>query len=612
MYKQPAKMLSPLYTARMMLRAFKFISPPLRLFQGYALVATVLLSACGSTPPKAPNTVPGNSGSGDMAVTLPDASQQVINVAMRNALLTLAKRDGTLTARAERDQLLAAGADPTTLTFIDADIAWLEGNSEHADKLLNSIESVDIASRDLILTEQYRRALTRYDTVSAATLAYQRLQLHSAAGRDGHQTLIDNLWSALMRLDAAALKKLEQQAPTAEWAGWLALCAAYQQGGENVSGGSREAVADWLSQYRNHPGALTPPSGLAAWLETTPPTTLGVLLPLSGRLASVGEALLEGVIEGFFQMYPRLDTRPKLVTIDSNAFETAADAYRNAREQGVDLLIGPLTKNAVQQLGMLPGRDIPVVALNRPDGLLSDEIDRWSTLSLAPEDEAAQLAQLAFGLGHRRALMIRPDNDWGRRMDAALQQAWQGEGGVLVDTLILNDSATLSEQVSKIVGGYASEARVRLVEAAFEAPVEARPRRRQDFDSVFLLSQTPDDARALRPLLVFHYSGDAAVFAPSAIHSGQQLVQNRDLNDVIFLETPAVLSASQVDRFTRLKALGFDAVTLTQHWLQAERGALPLVHGKTGLLTRQTNGDVTRELIPTEFAGDTVRPLRLP
>jgi len=127
-----------------------------------------------------------------------------------------------------------------------------------------------------------------------------------------------------------------------------------------------------------------------------------------------------------------------------------------------------------------------------------------------------------------------------------------------------------------------------------------------------MLLQTPDDARTLRPLLVFHYSGDVAVFAPSSVHSGQQRVQNRDLNDVIFLEIPAVLYASKVDRFTRLKALGYDAMKLSHHWSQAEQGSLPLVLGNTGLLTRQANGDVKRELIPTEFAGDKVRPLRLP
>ena len=624
MYKQPAKMLSPLYTAPMTLTAFLSAAHPLQLLQGLWLIrgpgvvrglllaAVLLLSACGSTPPKQTGPLPKDSGSGETAVTLPDASQQVIDTSVRNKLLTLAKREGTLTARAARDQLLAEGVDPTTLTVVDSDIAWLEGDTDKADTLLNSIRSVDAASRDLLLTEKYRRALLRYDTVEALTLAYQRLQLHTGDSTLNRQVLIDTLWSALMRIDSASLRRLQQSAKDPEWRGWLALRMAYTGHGLPADQSSREAVSNWLKQYPNHPGASTPPSGLVAWLNTQPPSTIGVILPLSGRLASVGEALLEGVIEGFFTTYPTLATRPKLITIDSNAISDPIQAYQRAREQGADLIVGPLTKSQVQQLGMMPARDVPVIALNRPDGLLASEVNNWSALSLAPEDEAAQLAQLAFGRGHRRALVIRPNNDWGRRMEAALVQQWRNEGGVVVDTLTLANTPSLSEQVSKLVGGYASEARVRRIEAAFEAPVEARPRRRQDFDSVFMLLQTPDDARTLRPLLVFHYSGDVAVFAPSSVHSGQQLVQNRDLNDVTFLETPAVLNASSVDRFTRLKALGLDAIKFSHHWQQAEQGSLPLTLGSTGLLTRQSNGDVQRELIPTEFAGDNIRPLPLP
>ncbi len=471
---------------------------------------------------------------------------------------------------------------------------------------------MDAASRDLLLREKYRRATLRYDTVGALTLAYQRLQVHSGALTPDRQLLIDTLWSALMRVDDASIKRLEQRATNADWRGWLTLRLAYTGTDLAADPSNREAVGNWLKQYPNHLGAKTPPSGLVAWLNAEPPSTIGVILPLSGRLASVGEALLDGVIEGFFSNYPAMATRPTLITIDSNAFSGVAEAYQEARDQGADLIIGPLTKSQVQQLGMMATRDVPVIALNRPDGLLTSEVNQWSALSLAPEDEAAQLAQLAFGRGHRRAMVIRPNNDWGRRMEAALVQQWRNEGGVVVDTLTLADTPSLSEQVSKLVGGYASEARVRRMEAAFESPVEARPRRRQDFDSVFMLLQTPDEARTLRPLLVFHYSGDVDVFAPSSIHSGQQLVQNRDLNDVIFLETPAVLNASHVDRFTRLQALGFDAIKLSHHWQQAEQAPLPLTLGSTGLLTRQNNGDVQRELIPTEFAGDKVRPLRLP
>ena len=38
--------------------------------------------------------------------------------------------------------------------------------------------------------------------------------------------------------------------------------------------------------------------------------------------------------------------------------------------------------------------------------------------------------------------------------------------------------------------------------------VEFSPRRRQDIDSVFLLSGQPAEARSIKPLIAFHYAED--------------------------------------------------------------------------------------------------------
>ena len=69
--------------------------------------------------------------------------------------------------------------------------------------------------------------------------------------------------------------------------------------------------------------------------------------------------------------------------------------------------------------------------------------------------------------------------------------------------------------------------------------MESRPRRRQDFDGIFLLAPDPDTARRLRPLLVYHYAGDIPVYASSAVVNDQGKTQNRDLNGLIVLEIPA-------------------------------------------------------------------------
>ena len=216
---------------------------------------------------------------------------------------------------------------------------------------------------------------------------------------------------------------------------------------------------------------------------------------------------------------------------------------------------------------------------------------------------------MAFGRGQRKALVIRPDNEWGRRMELALNEVWRSMGGVTADTLILSTATAASEQVGTSAGAVASERRITEMEEVFEAPVASRPRRRQDFDVIFLLASDPEEARRLRPLLIYHYSGDVPVYSSSAVYSGHDHGQNQDLNNLILVETPAVLDALKVDRYTRLRALGFDAVVMIDHWQQAEATEAALFQGRTVLLNRPSNGEIERELNSVAFDGGKLKAL---
>ena len=176
----------------------------------------------------------------------------------------------------------------------------------------------------------------------------------------------------------------------------------------------------------------------------------------------------------------------------------------------------------------------------------------------------------------------------------------------------LTAEPSLSEQIGAGTGAIDSELRIQALEQAFEAPIEARARRRKDFDVVFLLARDPEEARRLRPLLIYHYSGDVPVYSSSAAYSGHDQGQNQDLNDLILVETPAVIDAIKIDRFTRLNALGFDAVRMMDHWQQAEATDAPVFRGRTGILRRRANGEIERELNSVAFDGGKLKALALP
>ena len=88
--------------------------------------------------------------------------------------------------------------------------------------------------------------------------------------------------------------------------------------------------------------------------------------------------------------------------------------------------------------------------------------------------------------------------------------------------------------------------------------------------------------------------------------------RNRDLNGVVFIETPAMLPPNPADRLGRLRALGQDALVMAQHRQQALTTENWIIRGQTGLLRRRADGSIARALDLAIFDGAEVRALRLP
>jgi outer membrane PBP1 activator LpoA protein len=231
-------------------------------------------------------------------------------------------------------------------------------------------------------------------------------------------------------------------------------------------------------------------------------------------------------------------------------------------------------------------------------------------LDLAPVDEARQLAQVAYDSGARNALLIKPTGEWGQLMGDAVVEAWQEREGRIQAMAVYSGQADYSTSLKSALKLSESEARAARVRQLLGERTEFTPRRRKDIDIVFLLSNNPQDARSIKPLIAFHYAGDLPVYATSHIHSGKLDPQrDRDLNGIRLLEMPWLLSprenlqAGLGDESTMadMHALGADAFMLNWRLAQLRATTGSHIRGSTGLLSMDNRGRVHRELQPARI-----------
>ena len=383
---------------------------------------------------------------------------------------------------------------------------------------------------------------------------------------------------------------------------WLELAQAARR---SAPRDAASAASAWLATYPEHPAAGFAIGLRDGALRDATSEQLALTLPLSGPLAAAGDAVARGFLAAF---YADQSSDTAIDVIDSRRYGNVGEALNEARNRGAGVVVGPLGKLQVAEVIAAADNSLPILTLNRPEQ--ADARAAVLQLSLAPEDEARQLAEQAFADGARRALVIRPEGVWGDRIAGALDSAWVGLGGNTPTIARFANPSAYSETIRAALALDESDERAGELRNLFPDDFETVGRRRQDLDAVFLLTRSGDDARALKPLIDYHYAGDLDIYALSTADSGgQNRNRDRDLEGVRLLVMPWRLAPSSVpgleDRtggsFDALHALGADAYRLAQHWWRINSEAQPQFEGLTADLQRESTGVLTRRLVAAEF-----------
>jgi outer membrane PBP1 activator LpoA protein len=361
-------------------------------------------------------------------------------------------------------------------------------------------------------------------------------------------------------------------------------------------------LEQWQYEYPNHPGITLLPESLEDMRSRLypPPKKIALLLPLTGMLAGPGLAIKEGFLAAYEASGAAEFTKVKFYDTNIMAITTL---YEQACAEGAEYIIGPLTKNDASIIATLP-HPVPTLLLNDVRSPLSSNAYQFG---LSPTLEAREVAARARKNGLSRTLIITPSGPWGDEVSQAFVNQWSGAGGQVVDTLHYQPGSNFNQSIRGLLHIDESETRARQIKQLLGRSIEATPRRRQDFDMIFLVAY-PSSARQIKPLLNYYYAGDIPVYATSSVYAGSiNTMKDRDLNGIIFSDIPWIFTHNlgnqnwpeQLNSYNRLYALGMDSFALSTELNQLL--LFPAINSHNGILYLGLNHQISRILTFGQF-----------
>ena len=450
----------------------------------------------------------------------------------------------------------------------------------------------------------------------------------------------DGFWKTLLHVSTERLNSLYQQKKSSQLKGWVALALIYQ----STRGLDQQlaSLEQWKRDWAHHPALKYLPGDFETLKSssTKRPDKIAVLLPLTGRLAKAGEAVRDGLLASHYEAMGQNEPIPELQfynTASTNINDLAAQAMA----EGAQLIIGPLNKSLVKQLNSDVTHRIPVLALNYLDDTATDKaIDQPSLhgvpattavshrtnlyqFGLSAEDEVIMAAERGQLDGHKTALIITPDTEWGKKINTTFKARWQELGGEIVGSAEFNTNTQFSSMAGWLLHTDQSEERARQLNRLLGETLGFQARRRQDVDMIFI-GATPQEARQIKPALAYQYAGNLPVYATSNTFSGiTDPDQDQDIDGIRVPIMPWLVPGSpsplqqQINNLWQqsksqlgtLYALGADAYKLYPRLQQLASLQGSQLQGLTGSLSITPGGKVYRELNWQIFRKGRLTPL---
>ncbi|MEP1448824.1 MAG: penicillin-binding protein activator [Paraglaciecola sp.] len=471
------------------------------------------------------------------------------------------------------------------------------------------------------------------------------------------------IWQWVNKLSLSDLEKARLSDTTLQ--PWLQLAIIVKRFALDPEMFNQQLV-NWQNRHLGHPLVSNLPLEIQQSLLESPiqAKRIAVLLPLTGRLANQGQAIKEGILAAYLESLDSAELYSNNASQDgelsNDALADTAKQYREIRffdsalktaqqlnemVADFDVVLGPLVKKQIIELQAVLPKDKILLALNRVEltakgpeiGNLDSLEESNSSItehyffSLAPEDEAQQLAQHIQKNQLVRPIIFAADNPTTQRMAAAFIATWQETpNATRPDLSIFTDNKNMRTQVSEKLDVAQSDKRIKQIETLADVEVFGVERNRRDIDSIVLFAN-PEQTALLNPIIEASLSPFArkslSVFASSRSYS-VDLNNNslRDLRNLTFTDMPWMLPEhrwqplanqsqqlwpQRQDTLLRLFAMGFDAYNLLPNLRRLKSLPQIVSHGLTGEINVDEQGVLHRSLPWAQVAQDRVKLLAM-
>ncbi|KAF3980988.1 MAG: ABC transporter substrate-binding protein [Methylococcales symbiont of Hymedesmia sp. n. MRB-2018] len=537
------------------------------------------------------------------------AQQDQFNLLAAEAFIKFGDTHSAQTHIASINPSLLSVEQRNQLNLFSAQISLSNGEAEKALNQLNIIPSYSLNHKDKISFYQslaFANSLTGRLLQSADARIQLAPLLESSEQQDNNQAIFKTLH--LLSSQTLMLK----QPPTPDvLGGWMALVRLIKTRKSNHDEIEFQSnLHEWkrvFPQHSAHSYFVTILSDKTVGHDFNQASAIALLLPESGGYAQAAQVIKEG----FKAAYQLSIEQPALRFYNSES-SNIQNIYQQAVSEGADLIVGPLSKDNIQNLALNTVLKIPVLALNHVPNLIQHNLFQFG---LSPIDDTEQVSNAARNDGHDKILILTPENRQGLRIANYLADNWEQTGGEVIVSQGYNPKGNdFSGPINELLNLGESKHRYQRLKRLLGTQIQFTERRRQDVDAIFL-SAPAKVARSIYPQLLFYRATPLPIYSPSQIYSGRpNRSKDIDLNSITFCDIPWLfadayqgdLSLASLDslsrqfpqKYIRLLALGIDSFNIIEHLAELESAPYA---GATGVLSVNSENRITRQLVCAKF-----------